>query len=102
MTVGTYVFQLVVNDGQDNSGPATVEITVPKLGDLNLDGKVDVKDLRLLTAALNTLANGPNDLRDLNGDGKINGKDMALLVQQCPRGCGSEDDDKNGRSQRDH
>jgi len=73
-----------------------VTITVPQLGDINVDGKVDVKDLKLLTAAMNTLANGPNDLRDLNGDGRIDGKDVALLVKRCTGpGCGSKDGDKD-------
>lgn len=55
------------------------------LGDIDLDGDVDSDDLSLLLAALNTLANGANDLRDLNGDGKINVLDARTLVTLCTR-----------------
>ena len=78
-----------MNDGQDNSAPASVRITVRILGDIDLDGDVDVDDLHRLTSAMNARANGPNDLRDLNGDGVIDGKDVSELAKRCTRpGCG--------------
>ena len=39
---GSYMFQLVVNDGQANSAPASVSITVPLLGDVDGDGIDDL------------------------------------------------------------
>jgi hypothetical protein len=82
---GSYTFNLVVNDGQDNSTPASVTITVPQRGDIDLDGDVDMNDLKLILAARNTPANGPNDLRDLNGDGKIDVLDARILSTLCTR-----------------
>jgi hypothetical protein len=85
---GTYVFQLVVNDGPAYSTPVSVTLTVPILGDINGDARVDTNDLAAITAALNTPANGPNDLRDLNGDGTINALDSRILVTLCTTaGC---------------
>jgi Abnormal spindle-like microcephaly-assoc'd, ASPM-SPD-2-Hydin/Galactose oxidase, central domain/Bacterial TSP3 repeat len=86
---GTYVFGLVVTDGLNGSVPVSVTITVPNLGDIDVDGDVDVDDLHRVNSAMNTNANGPNDLRDLNGDGRIDGKDVAELAKRCTRpGCG--------------
>ncbi len=82
---GTYTFQLVVNDGQANSAPASVTITVPPLGDIDLDGDVDDDDFNFIRMALGNPANGPNDLRDLNGDGRITGLDVAMLRSLCTR-----------------
>jgi hypothetical protein len=85
---GTYTFQLVVNDGSAFSAPASVTLTVPILGDINGDGRVDSTDLAAIVAALNTPANGPNDIRDLNGDGTINALDSRILVTLCTQaGC---------------
>lgn len=80
---GAYTFSLTVNDGQDDSVPAAVTITVPALGDLNNDGVIDQNDLNLLLAARNTPANGPNDLRDLDGDGTITALDARKLTLLC-------------------
>jgi hypothetical protein len=65
---GTYTFNLVVNDGADNSVPDTVIITVPTLGDIDLDDDVD-----------------NNDLRDINGDMKLDALDTHKLVLKCTR-----------------
>lgn len=82
---GLYTFGLVVNDGLANSASASVNITVPTLGDIDLDGDVDNNDLAKITAVLNKPANGPNDLRDLNGDLKIDALDARKLVLLCTR-----------------
>jgi len=82
---GSYVFSLVVNDGQDNSTPDTVTINVPLLGDIDLDGDVDKNDLKLLKAAKNKKVTVVNDLRDLNGDGKIDALDEQMLKTLCTR-----------------
>ena len=82
---GLYAFGLVVNDGLANSAPASVNITVPTQGDIDLDGDVDNNDLAKITAVLNKPANAPNDLRDLNGDLKIDALDARKLVLLCTR-----------------
>jgi len=80
-----YTFGLIVNDGLDNSTSASVKITVPTLGDIDLDGDVDSNDLAKITAALNKPANGPNDLRDINGDMKLDALDTRKLVLLCTK-----------------
>jgi len=83
---GSYVFSLIVNDGQDSSAaPDTVTVRVPLLGDIDLDGDVDKIDLKLLRAARNKPPSGPNDLRDLDGDGKIGPTDEQMLKTLCTR-----------------
>jgi amidase len=74
-----------VNDAQTNGTPASVTITVPKLGDVDGDGDVDNNDLNLILAARNTSASSVNDLRDLNGDGKIDALDSRILTTLCTR-----------------
>ena len=76
---------MVVNDGLDNSTSASVKITVPALGDIDLDGDVDNNDLSKITSVLNKPANGPNDLRDINGDMKLDALDTRKLVLLCTR-----------------
>jgi len=82
---GLYTFGLIVNDGLVNSTSASVKITVPTLGDIDLDGDVDNNDLARITAVLNKPAQGPNDLRDINGDLKIDALDTRKLVLLCTR-----------------
>ena len=82
---GLYTFSLVVNDGLANSSPASVNITVPTLGDIDLDGDVDNNDLSKITAVLNKPASGPKDLRDINGDLKLDALDTRKLVLLCTR-----------------
>jgi hypothetical protein len=83
-TNGSYAFQLIVNDGADNSEPDEVQITVPLLCDIDLDGDVDRNDINLITAARNQAA-VPNDLRDYDGDGKGTVNDARSCVLRCTR-----------------
>lgn len=82
---GVYRFSLTVNDGADSSTPSEVEITVPPLGDIDLDGDVDNNDLNQILAARNKPASGPNDLRDLDGNLKIDALDARKLTTLCTR-----------------
>jgi len=82
---GDYVFVLKIYDGQAWSQPSTVTITVPILGDIDGDGDVDITDVGLITAARDTPASGPNDLRDLDGDGTITALDAREAVLLCTR-----------------
>jgi hypothetical protein len=79
---GPQAFALTVNDGLNTSLPSPVAIQVPELGDIDIDGDVDVKDLILLTKALGQPASGANDLKDLDGDGRITGLDIAVLAKK--------------------
>jgi hypothetical protein len=90
---GEYVVQLIVNDGEDDSGPDTVVINAGKgvLGDLDGDGDTDKDDMMVIMAALNSPADGPDDPRDLDGDGVITVLDARKLVLFCTRpGCATE------------
>jgi hypothetical protein len=80
---GDYCFSLVVNDGTNSSPPSEVRITVPRLGDVDLDGDVDNNDLNQILAARNKTANSPNDLRDLDGNLKIDALDARKLTTLC-------------------
>ena len=82
---GNYIFALTVNDGAATSDPVTVTIRVPRLGDVDDDNDVDQNDANLITAARNTRANGPNDLRDLDADGMITALDARKAVLLCTR-----------------
>jgi hypothetical protein len=88
-----------VSSGQTNidlqygSITAKIPVSVPSTirGDLNGDGIVDKADVALITDALNTPANGPNDARDLNHDGVINALDARIVVTLCTHpGCTSQ------------
>ena len=55
----------------------------PIPGDLTGDGIVDLDDLAVIQAALNTTALGTGDPRDLNHDGVINIQDARILTTLC-------------------
>jgi hypothetical protein len=82
---GLYRFSLTVNDGAASSTPDEVTITVPRLGDIDMDGDVDSNDLSLVTAARNTPASSANDLRDLDGNLLIDALDARKLTTLCTR-----------------
>ena len=93
---GIYTYSLAVNDGRDSSPTASVKITVPTLGDIDLDGDVDKNDLVKIRAARYNPANGSNDLRDINGDGKITTLDVRLAKRLCTRReCANERGEKD-------
>jgi parallel beta-helix repeat protein len=52
------------------------------VGDVNMDGKVDGKDISEVALAFGTRPGDPrwNPLADLDGDGKIDGRDMTIVA----------------------
>jgi len=81
VVIGDPLMQIYYNDQTD--GTAWVQSD----GDVNFDGKINVRDLRVLKRAMggNLNSSNPaifglyNDLCDLNGDGKIDVRDIRVL-----------------------
>ena len=82
----SYIFRVVV--------PVTVVLSILTLGiqlvragelmyDLNLDGKVDLKDVYLIGEAFGSIPGDSNwnPLTDVNGDGKIDLKDYFIIAK---------------------
>lgn len=61
------------------SGAIRLEPWQLAVADLNLDGKVDSKDLELLRAGIGQLVKLPAKLGDLNGNGALQSNDTTLL-----------------------
>ena len=51
--------------------------------DVDTDGDVDRRDLRLIVSARNKPASGPDDPRDADADGTITVPDARICVRQC-------------------
>ncbi|MBN1457167.1 MAG: hypothetical protein JW912_04885 [Sedimentisphaerales bacterium] len=81
VVIGDPLMQICYND--QTEGSAWTQL----VGDTNFDGKVDVRDLRILKGALDGNLNSPdpvlfglyNDLCDFNDDGKIDVRDIRIL-----------------------
>jgi hypothetical protein len=87
---GQYFATLAVTDdkGRVNTSPHLNLVNVAgeiqlTPGDLNGDNVVDLIDLDILTAELDTPATEPSDPHDLNGDGTIDALDARILVNLC-------------------
>jgi len=74
--------RVVINTGKLSTSTASVNIDnvslfTPATGDLNEDGKVDLLDLKILSAAWRKQQTGLSS--DLNADGKVDFKDFGVL-----------------------
>jgi PKD repeat protein len=81
---GSYGFKLAISDGI-NEVYDEVTFTVPKLGDVDLDGDVDRIDVALILRASKKqarIADG-NDIRDLDGNRRINKVDAIKAKNLC-------------------
>jgi parallel beta-helix repeat protein len=74
-------------DNQDNY--PIMNPRVHKVGDVNFDGKVDVKDVYAVSRAYGTTLKGPNPsgryytpVCDLNNDNKIDVRDLYIVAQR--------------------
>ena len=80
---GSDSFTYSAKDNVSESAPATVAMNVVLLGDLKVDGKIDVDDVSLLTALI---TQGIYDLRaDFDGDGVITVLDARKQVNACAK-----------------
>ncbi|MCJ7422691.1 ABC transporter substrate-binding protein [Candidatus Bathyarchaeota archaeon] len=68
-------------DGALFEGSGVIKVRMP--GDINCDGKVDVKDIALVSLAFGSYPGHPrwNPLADENEDGKIDVRDVSLIAK---------------------
>lgn len=79
---GTYTFEICGMGLYTGTTSAKYTVSDSLRGDVNRDGKVNMKDYALLQQWLNNWDKEiDKDASDINGDGKINMKDFALLQQ---------------------
>ncbi|HEX7456604.1 MAG TPA: dockerin type I domain-containing protein, partial [Candidatus Nanoarchaeia archaeon] len=64
--------------GEGGSASDLVAITVAKLGDLNLDGRINIRDLSILLSRWGST----NATADINGDGRVNIRDLSVLLSR--------------------
>jgi parallel beta-helix repeat protein len=70
-----------LDDGTSFKGSALVGVRMP--GDVNMDGKVDIKDISIISRAFGTVPGDPrwNSVADENEDGKIDIRDIVLVAR---------------------
>jgi hypothetical protein len=63
------------------NGKSVIFYEEPLIGDVNMDGKVDGKDIAIVVKAYNSRPGDPNwdPGADLNGDLKVDGKDLGIV-----------------------
>jgi hypothetical protein len=64
--------------GTGGSAVANLTVNVGKIGDMNLDGAVNIRDASILVSEWGT----NNPIADLNRDGIINIRDASILVSR--------------------
>jgi parallel beta-helix repeat protein len=74
---------LVLDSGANVDRYPLMKLHAPSAGDLNLDGKVDVKDVALVAAAYGSHPSNArwNPIADINRDDRIDVRDMALVCR---------------------
>lgn len=80
--VGVGTTRVLVRNGSQ-SGSVDISIPLSIRGDLNADNKVNVDDVNILLAVLNTKAIGSFDARDLDEDGAIDNLDLQIMTSLC-------------------
>jgi hypothetical protein len=80
---GTYTLTAVATIPTGSYTYVDGNITVRLVGDVNGDGKVDLRDLAAVARAYGSTPGSPNwnPAADINGDGIVNMKDIALVVR---------------------
>jgi len=78
-----YTLTAVATTTTGLSAASNTSLTIRLLGDVNGDGRVDLKDLALVARAFGSTPTSPNwnPAADINGDGQVNMKDIALVVR---------------------
>ena len=80
---GTYTLTAVATIPTGSSVFSDGNITVRLMGDVNGDGRVDLRDIALVARAFGSTPGSPNwnPAADLNGDGIVNMQDIALVAR---------------------
>ncbi len=65
--------------------PPLARFALPRAGDADGDGDVDLNDLSAIASARNTNTTNPFDPRDLNADDRIDVLDARLATNACTR-----------------
>ena len=69
--------------GKNNyQGTVTTQFTIKKLGDANVDGKVDIGDVDYVIMAIGESEDAVNAGADTNGDGKIDVADADYVIDR--------------------
>lgn len=85
----TYYYQVAAYDAAGNRSPksSVVRVTTPgtgtprKLGDLNGDGRINIRDLSILLSRWRST----NKTSDLNDDGRVDVRDLSILISRWGR-----------------
>jgi len=79
-----YTFTAVATTPASSNSLSDGTIAVRLVGDVNGDGRVDLRDIALVARAFGATPTSPNwnPFADLNGDSIVNMKDMAIVVRQ--------------------
>lgn len=86
---GTYYYRVAAFDaaGNQSARSAAIKVSIPagtpkkKLGDINGDGSINIRDLSILLSRWKSTYAGS----DLNGDGKIDIRDLSILLSRWGR-----------------
>ena len=78
-----YTLTAVATTPTGLSALSNANLTIRILGDVNGDGRVDLRDIALVARAFGSTPTSPNwnPAADLNSDGIVNMKDIALVVR---------------------
>jgi parallel beta-helix repeat protein len=76
-----------VTTGSSTLSGASMDVRL--VGDVNGDGRVDMKDIAIVARSFGSTPGSPNwnPAADLNGDGKVNMKDIAIVARSFGQGC---------------
>jgi subtilisin family serine protease len=82
----TYYYRVAAFDpaGNQSAKSAVAKVTIPsgtpkrKIGDLNSDGKINIRDLSILISKWGAR----RSVADINGDGRVNIRDLSILLSR--------------------
>jgi hypothetical protein len=83
-TMGNYTVTLNITDSREMSSLEVKEIAVSLLGDINLDGRVNILDISIVAKAFDSKLGDPswNPSADVNRDELVNILDISLVAKE--------------------